>query len=596
MYTKICVICGKTFEAKYKNTNMCSDDHYRECSICGNLFLIDRNNRTSRTCSKKCTDEQRKRTCRIKYGGDAPMSSQVTKDKATATSLERYGTCSPNQSEEVKSKMRVTMQRRYGVDYTWQSKELTKKFESTMKDRYGVSRPTSMSDFCEKTKATNQEKYSVDWATQSDTVKDKTKSTNQERYGVDCVFQSEDIKSQIKDTIVEKYGVDHVMKNPEVSKKVAHSRQMSYAATISDESKRQNYLDFIENPVSYIESRFEKRPTAIEVSDSIGGFDIATMYSKLQPFEGARLLSRVRSHMEDEVEEFLCSIIPSDIVLKDDRQLIAPKEVDLYIPDHSLAIECNPSYTHNSSINSFNCLEILPPSYHRKKSFLCEEKGVFLFHLFGYEWLNNKDIMKSILANLLGVTQQKYYARKLFIKEVPSQEAELFLIENHRQGATSSKIRLGLYDNQELVSLMTFGKMRGTQGRKLSDSDNTWELSRFCSKINCSVVGGASKLFKYFVRNYSPDKVVSFSDVARSKGTLYQTLGFKQISQSDPSYVWSTLDDTLYYNRVSCQKSNLKHLLHDDKIDLSMTERQIMIEHGFVQVYDCGVIRWEWHK
>ena len=143
---------------------------------------------------------------------------------------------------------------------------------------------------------------------------------------------------------------------------------------------------------------------------------------------------------------------------------------------------------------------------------------------------------------------------------------------------------------------MTFNHMRSTLGLT-NTSLNTWELSRFCNKLNTNVIGGASKLLKYFIENYNPEKIVSFSDVAHTKGNLYNTLGFKQISISDPGYVWVNLKDDSYYTRVSCQKRNLRKLFSDESIDIeNKTEREIMIEHGYVQVFDSGVIRWEWTK
>ena len=51
------------------------------------------------------------------------------------------------------------------------------------------------------------------------------------------------------------------------------------------------------------------------------------------------------------------------------------------------------------------------------------------------------------------------------------------------------------------------------------------------------------------------------------------------------------------YSRVQCQKRNLRKLFHDDSIDIEhKTEREIMLEHGYVQVFDSGVIRWEYTK
>ena len=174
----------------------------------------------------------------------------------------------------------------------------------------------------------------------------------------------------------------------------------------------------------------------------------------------------------------------------------------------------------------------------------------------------------------------------------------MFLNKNHRQGYMTSKVRLGLRvkGTDELVSLMTFNKPRKGIG-KTSDDDLEWELGRFCNARNTNVVGGASKLFKHFIENYEYSKIVSFSDIAHTKGNLYDVLGFTAVSESSPGYVWVHMFNDLYLTRTACRKNNLQKLFDDSTIDIeNKTEAMIMAEHGFVQVFDCGVIRWEFSK
>lgn len=170
-----------------------------------------------------------------------------------------------------------------------------------------------------------------------------------------------------------------------------------------------------------------------------------------------------------------------------------------------------------------------------------------------------------------------------------------FLDDNHRQGSLSASIRLGLRikGTDELVSVMTFNKVRNTIG--YTGQDNFVELSRFCSKLNTSVVGGASKLLKYFLGINKNCNIVSFSDRAHTRGNLYSKLGFQPVKSSYPGYVWVNILDDSYYNRVSCQKKNLRNLFNDDSVDIyNKTEKEIMEEHGYAQVFDSGTIRWEY--
>ena len=136
--------------------------------------------------------------------------------------------------------------------------------------------------------------------------------------------------------------------------------------------------------------------------------------------------------------------------------------------------------------------------------------------------------------------------------------------------------------------------MRSTIGTSSEDLTDCYELVRFCSTRNTSVVGAASKLFSHFCNQYAPKRIRSFSDRAHTSGKLYQQLKFTEIRRSDPGYVWVNIYNDKAYHRVNAQKHNLKKFLNDDSIDLSQTEAEIMISHNFVQVFDSGTITWEW--
>jgi hypothetical protein len=197
---------------------------------------------------------------------------------------------------------------------------------------------------------------------------------------------------------------------------------------------------------------------------------------------------------------------------------------------------------------------------------------------------------------MLHKTENRIYARTTKIVEIDSQTCSRFLEENHLQGSTFTKIRLGLVDcTGELVSVMTFNKLRNTIGSVKSSMGEVYELSRFCNKLNCNVVGGASKLFKYFKENYTFDEIISFGDASHVRGWLYQSLGFTEVSRSAPTYCWVDLMTDLDINRVNCQKKNLHRLFPDEDLDIeNHTEAEIMIAHGFVKVYDCGKIRFSY--
>ena len=183
-----------------------------------------------------------------------------------------------------------------------------------------------------------------------------------------------------------------------------------------------------------------------------------------------------------------------------------------------------------------------------------------------------------MINNKLGLNK-KIFARKCEIREVDSNTAERFLKENHLQGYCVAKYRFGLYYENVLVSLMTFGKSR-------YNKNYDWELLRFCSKKGYNIVGGASKLLSHFRKQYS-GSIISYANRRWSNGHLYETLGFEEIGKTDPNYFYFKEDD-LYklYSRVTFQKYKLENLL--DVYDENLTETKNMFNNGYRQVFDCG--------
>ena len=345
---------------------------------------------------------------------------------------------------------------------------------------------------------------------------------------------------------------------------------------------------FSTDPVNWIAENF---PNTSEVTyymlSSKLHIDRSTIQQKLKSLGLENIVTRYVSTMEQDIY----SIIPSNIkYLTNDRLAIKPYELDIHFPNLKFAIECDPTYTHNSSAMCHD-EPPKPSTYHKMKSELCKDKNIELLHIFGYDWSHHSDIITSMIKTRLGIIANRVYARKCEMVEVDYKACKQFLDSNHLQGNVPSKVRLGLKYEDKLVSVMTFGSTRSTIGKK---DDMSWELLRFCNKLDTSVVGGASKLFKYFVNKYEPRRIVSFSDVAHTSGKLYPILGFHYLRTSDPGYVWVDTRTDKAYHRMNAQKQHIKQFLKDDSVDLSQSESQIMIAHGFVKVYDCGNNVWEW--
>ena len=283
------------------------------------------------------------------------------------------------------------------------------------------------------------------------------------------------------------------------------------------------------------------------------------------------------SSYEMEISDFLKDIGIDDVE-NTVKKFDGISEVDIFSENHGVGIEFDGLYWHSELFKD--------KKYHKEKTKRFKELGYKMIHIFEDEWVYKKDIWKSVLKNYFDKSGDRIYARKTIIKEVSYKESEKFLDENHLQGNCVSKYRYGLYSDDKLVSLMTFGKLRKNMGSE--NKEGEFELLRFCNKTDTVVVGGASKLFKHFIANVSPTKIVSFSDLRYSNGDLYEKLGFVKQYDTNPNYYY--FKGLNRYNRYTFRKDVLVSRGHPKE----KTEREIMKDLGYTRIYDCGSGKYTW--
>jgi protein-arginine kinase activator protein McsA len=286
-----------------------------------------------------------------------------------------------------------------------------------------------------------------------------------------------------------------------------------------------------------------------------------------------------KSQAEIELFDFIVSICPDAV--SGYRPHYHDKEIDVYVPSKNIGFEYNGLYWHSEDVLIANGKD---PTADYKKHLYFKEKEIRIIGIFSDEWFNQNDIVKSRIRNILGVTEKKFYARKCTIKQVSSSDAAMFCQQNHIMGRGRSNIRLGLYLDNTLVSLMTFVKSN------LSRKSTSWEINRFAHLKNTTVVGGASKLFKEFVKMINPETVISYADTRWSDGNLYKSLGFSKTSSGTPNY-WYFLPNT----GCRIHRFTLRKTIADNPL---LTEYQNRKNQGYSRIWDYGSSRWSWkpHK
>ncbi len=450
---------------------------------------------------------------------------------------EGYGSyCSikcTNKHETHKNNVKNTCFKKYG-GAPINNKEIKKKIEQTNLERYGVTNIFKDSEY----------------------IQSKTK----EKIGVTNPNKLESVVNKRKDTNLTKYGVTTTLL-------LNNSRKNNQDSKLIKFNEKYKELNVVDEYGDYVKLKCDVCNGEYDIDRSLLFYRFK---NKVNPCTICNPINELKSIKEKELIDFLKSLKLNVIV--GDRNILNGKEIDVLIPDFNIGIEFNGLYWH--------CEKFVGKDYHLNKTNMCESKGIHLIHIFEDEWVKNKDIVKSRLKNLFKLNDNRVYGRKCVIKDVPSKDKTKFLKDNHIQGTIGSKVNLGLYYNNELVSIMTFGGGRLV----MNGSKNEWELLRFCNKVNHSVIGGASKLFKHFIKNYQPKQIISYADRRWSQGNLYNQLGFNKTHNSNPNYFY-----VINNNREHRFKYR-KNLLLKEGFDKNKTEREIMNDRKIYRIYDCGNI------
>lgn len=353
-------------------------------------------------------------------------------------------------------------------------------------------------------------------------------------------------------------------------------------------SVRLSYENTIENSYPEIASRFSQDSKYQPHEVSIGSQKKVTLICKNNPLHSYDISCHniLRwdscphcprnndSKPEKELYDYVSSITKCKVIHRKTGFLSERKELDIYIPELSIAIEFNGIYWHTEKHGKGR-------KYHYSKWKECRDKGIQLITIWEDEWRDKKDIVKSMLAHKLGVSQdRRVYARKTKLVSLNSSIARKFLEDHHIQGFSSGSIYIGLENGEgEIIAVSSWRKNK-----------DILYLDRYAT--SCVVVGGMGKLLKAgkeFAQENECSKIVTFSDHRVSDGSLYKKLGFEEDKEIPPDY---------RYFSEGKRKHKFGYRLKKFKNDPSLiyqpglTERELAELNGLERIWDCGKTRW----
>ena len=267
-------------------------------------------------------------------------------------------------------------------------------------------------------------------------------------------------------------------------------------------------------------------------------------------------------------------------VISHDRKILNGKEIDLLIPSLGFGIEYNGNKFHTEDYGKKY------PTYHLDKLVMSNSKGYGLIQIFEDEWVQHKELVTNKIKHILGfATGKKIGARCCVVREILTHEKNEFLSKYHIQGPDTSTVKLGAFYGNILVGVMTFRTITSVE----------FELTRFATNYDFIISGLASKMIKNFIKNYNPQKIISFADrrwTIKKDNNLYTALGFKLISTTRPEYRYYNTKISRYtrFHKFGFRKQNLskKHGLSMD-----LTEREMTKQLGYDRIWDCGLFKYE---
>lgn len=413
-------------------------------------------------------------------------------------------------------------------------------------ERYGSEHATQNPEVRRKTVETNIKKYGCVSPTQNDDVKQKTTNTFRTRYGVECAAHIPGMRGRIENTNIKKFGTN------------------TYAESMVPQHIRDKLSD-----KTWLTEQLSTR-TNSEIAAELG----TTTQQIRKAVRSLGLEEVVRpttSQPEREIQQLLLS---NNILFETNvKTIINPKEIDIYVPELKLGIEFNGIIFHSEKFGRGR-------TYHTDKRSECISRGIRLLQIWSNDWEQRQEIVKSRLLHAIGRCN-RVYARKCEVVEVESKRQREFFESTHIQGYVPATIAYGLMIGDELVACMSFVKSRYNKSFQ-------WELLRYSSELNTSVVGGASRLFAHFVEQFQPTSIISYCDYRYGTGNLYAKLGFAHSHDSKPNYFYFQTNKNTNHlmSRVVFQKHKLEKIL--PIFDPEKTEWENMVANDYSRIWDCG--------
>jgi hypothetical protein len=432
----------------------------------------------------------------------------------------------------------------------------TEKMKATNLERYGNVVPINSKELQEKLQEKNLKLYGTKHGILRPETQEKIKESTIKSCGVDNPFKSETVQENITKTMISKYGV----------KKFAQLQ-------ISEDSRNK-----LEDPMFLNNEHTILKKTINQISSELN-VSVFTLIKYLSKHNIT--INKYKSAGEHEVTEYVKSLlVDPSLLVENDRTVLSPLELDVYLPTQNIAIEYCGLYWHSEASP-----DPKTRTYHHNKYKNCKNLNIRLVTIFEDEWINHQSAVKNMLKSIICKSSNKIYARNTETKEISFTEYSKFCKEYHIQGSPkTTKYNVGIFYNNTLYGVCSFS-LHHRQG-----NEKTLILSRMAFLNDVHIIGGASKMLAdgiEYAKANGFDKIITWSDNRYGEGNVYSKIGFGLVAEYGPDYSYVASNHP--QKRISKQSCQKKYL----NCSPGQTELERTKELGLSRIWDCGKKKWE---
>lgn len=207
--------------------------------------------------------------------------------------------------------------------------------------------------------------------------------------------------------------------------------------------------------------------------------------------------------------------------LQSNRKLLGNRrEIDLYLPDFSLGVECNGIYYHNELWKK--------PAYHEDKFLLSQQKNIILLQIWEDEWNYKKEVViKEVRKQIQLITQQLTMLSGYRIITISKSEAEKFIAIHSLQDYHAGNIFLGVQNTDSILhEVIVFSSL----GKSLYQISNHVSLTHLYDHTEV--------LLEHFMQTYAPSQITVSVPNTSGYHQLYESHNFEIDSLLPPDYLW----------------------------------------------------------